>query len=204
MGAERLAAAGPEAHEAPLTEPAERIRAFFAIALPDAQRDALRAYITQCEAAAPDFRWTVRDNLHLTLRFVGGVERALVEAIAARVEDEAGAPFTVAFGEMGSFRRGRLARVVWLGVREGIEPMRRLANLLERECRAAGLEPETRAFKPHLTLARARPRDGAALPELPPPPGLAPWTAREVILFSSHLGRGGAVHEPIRSIPLAQ
>ena len=204
MGADRLAAQGAEAGEAALTEPADRIRAFFAIAVPDPQRDVLSGYLAECAAIAPDFRWASRDNLHLTLRFVGGIERAVVEAIAARAEHDAGGAFGVALGEMGSFRRGRLARVVWLGVREGVEPLRRVANVLERECRAAGLEPETRSFKAHLTLARAKPRDGAALPELPPPPELEPWTAHEVILFSSHLGRGGALHEPIRAIPLAE
>lgn len=203
MGADRVAAQGAEAGEAALTEPADRIRAFFAIAVPDPQRDALSGYLAECAAIAPDFRWASRDNLHLTLRFVGSVERAVVEAIAVRAEPEAGAAFTVALGEIGSFRRGRLARVVWLGVREGLDPLRRVANVLERECRASGLEPDARSFKPHLTLARAKPRDGAVLPEMPPPPELEPWTAREVILFSSHLGRGGAVHEPIRSIRLA-
>lgn len=182
MGADRLAAQGAEAGEAALTEPADRIRAFFAIAVPDPQREALSGYLAECAALAGDFRWVSRDNLHLTLRFVGGVERGLVEGIAARAEQEAGGAFSVALGAMGTFRRGALARVVWLGVSEGVEPLRRLTHVLERECRAAGLEQETRSFKPHLTLARAKPRDGAPLPALPPPPTLAAWTAREVIL----------------------
>jgi 2'-5' RNA ligase len=201
VAAERVGPVGLAA-QASLTPPASRIRAFFAIALPGPQRDELSRYLEACAATAPEFRWAVHDNLHLTLRFVGSVERDVVERIAGSVATDAGPAFEVALGDVGTFKRARLVRVVWLGVREGAEPMRRLAELLERECRAAGLDPEARAFKPHLTLARARPRDGAPLPELSPPPKLEPWTAREVVLFSSHLGRGGAVHEPIRAIRL--
>jgi len=196
VGAARLAA------QAPLTEPGPRIRAFFAIALPGPQREELSRYLEACAAASPEFRWAVHENLHLTLRFVGSVDREVAERIAGSLAAQAGPAFQVALGEVGTFKRGRLVRVVWLGVREGVGPMRRLADLLERECRAAGLEPEARPFKPHLTLARARPRDGAPLTELPPPPKLEPWRAHEVVLFSSHLGRDGAVHEPIRAVAL--
>ena len=203
LAAQRLGAVSLGA-QAPLTEPTSRIRAFFAVQLPDAQREQLGRHLEACAAAAPDFRWATRDNLHVTLRFLGSVEREVAERIAYAAAGEAGPAFEVGLGGMGTFQRGRLVRVVWLGVRDGGEPMRRIAGLLERECRAAGLSPEARAFKPHLTLARARPRDGAALPALPEPPELAPWTAREVILFSSHLGRGGAVHEPIRALPLGE
>ena len=135
---------------------------------------------------------------------MGSVEQAVGEGIADRLQGTLGAPFDVALGEVGTFRRGRLARVVWLGVRTGAEAMRVLAQLVETECRAAGLEPESRAFKPHLTLARARARDGATLPALPDLPDLEPWRAEELILYASHLQRAGAVHEPIRTLQLLQ
>jgi 2'-5' RNA ligase len=82
--------------------------------------------------------------------------------------------------------------------------MRSIAQRVEAECRAAGLDPESRAFKPHLTLARARARDGAPVPVLPELPTLDPWRADELILYSSHLQRAGAIHEPIRTVPLLQ
>ena len=182
----------------------DRIRAFFALPVPDPQREQLSGYLASCAAVAPDFRWAVHDNLHITLRFVGSVERRAVEEVASHAEAGVGGPFELALGDVGTFGSGPRVRVVWLGLSAGADPVRRLAGVLERECRAAGLEPEARAFKPHLTLARAKPRDGAGLPELPRRPVLEPWKATEVILFSSHLGRGGAVHEPIRSVPLAE
>ena len=161
-------------------------------------------FLETCAGLAPEFRWAGADNLHLTLRFIGSVEREVVEGIAQRLDGTLGAPFDVALGEVGTFRRGRLARVVWLGVRIGDEAMRSLAQRVEAECRAAGLDPESRAFKPHLTLARARARDGAPLPGLPELPALEPWRADELILYSSHLQRAGAVHEPIWTLRLLQ
>jgi len=179
---------------------ASAIRAFFALPLPAGHRDALSRFLDRCAAAAPEFRWAGADNLHLTLRFIGSVEEETAEGIADRLRGTLGVSFEVALGEVGTFRRGRLVRVVWLGVRTGDEAMRALAQRVEAECRAAGLEPESRAFKPHLTLARARARDGAPMPVLPELSQLEPWRAEEVILYSSHLQRAGAVHEPIRTL----
>ena len=193
MGAAGLAG------EAPLTE--ERIRAFFGIPLPETNRRLLETYLARCAEVAPQFRWSDPGNLHLTVRFVGSVDRGVVEAIAARVSASA---FDVSLGEVGTFKRGRLARVVWIGVSEGAAALAELASRVEAECRAAGLEPETRAFKAHLTLARARAREGAVLAELPPLPALHAWRAGELVLYSSHLGRGGAVHEPIRVARLTE
>jgi 2'-5' RNA ligase len=136
------------------------------------------------------------------VRFIGNVERSLVEGIADRLEDSAGPAIQLALGDVGMFRRSRLARVVWLGIREGEESLQALAARAETECRSFGLEPETRPFQPHLTLARARARDGASLPELPQVPRLEPWPVDALVLYWSHLGKGGAIHEPIRTIRL--
>jgi RNA 2',3'-cyclic 3'-phosphodiesterase len=162
----------------------------------------LGRYLARCAAVAPEFRWTPAENLHLTVRFLGHVERAQAEGIAAGVEAAHPAALEVALGEVGSFKRGRLVRVVWLGLRDGATRIGPLAELVDAESVRAGLEPESRRFHAHLTLARARARDGAALPELPPPPFLDPWRAGELVLFQSHLGRGGSVYEPMRVIRL--
>lgn len=181
-----------------------KIRAFFALPLPERHREELSRFLGRCAATAPEFRWVGAGNLHLTLRFIGSVEQEVAEGIADRLEGKLGVPFEVALGEVGTFRHGRLARVVWLGVRSGGEAMRELAHRVEAECRAAGLEPESRAFKPHLTLARARAREGAPMSVLPDLPGLEAWRAEELILYSSLLQRAGAVHEPLRTLGLLQ
>ena len=171
--------------------------------MPEPQRSQLGGLLAQCALVAPEFRWSVTENLHLTVRFVGTVERGIVEAIADRLDGTAGPAIHVALGDAGTFKRSRLARVVWLGLRSGAAELRTLSTRVEAECRAAGLAPEARPFQPHLTLARARSRDGAHPPELPPIPVLAPWRAAELILYWSHLKKNGAEHEPIRRINLS-
>jgi RNA 2',3'-cyclic 3'-phosphodiesterase len=171
--------------------------------VPDVQRNLLGTFLAACSSAAPEFRWTPIDNLHLTIRFIGSVERAAVDQVASRLDQLHLDGFELELGEVGTFKRGRLARVVWLQVQAGADQARGLAAQVEAECVRAGLEPETRAFQPHLTLARARPRDGSALPLLPAPPDLPPWRAEELVLYGSHLGRAGAVYEPLRTIRLS-
>jgi 2'-5' RNA ligase len=180
-----------------------RIRAFFGLPLPEAQRDQLNDYLVVCPSTAPDFRWTPAANLHLTVRFIGSIDSSLAEGVADRLADGRLAGFDLELGEVGTFKRGRLVRVVWLHVRAGADAARALAGQVEAECVRAGLVPETRPFQPHLTLARARPREGAVLPELPDPPALQPWRAGELILYQSKLGRAGSVYEPLRRIRLS-
>jgi 2'-5' RNA ligase len=171
--------------------------------VPEAQREQLRSFLAACAQAAPEFRWTPAENLHLTVRFIGSVERDTVDQVAGRLEELPLRGFELQLGEIGTFMRGRLVRVVWLQVRAGAAPAGALAATVEAECVRAGLEPEARAFQPHLTLARARAREGTALPRLPTTPALPPWVAQELILFSSRLGRAGAVYEPLRTIRLS-
>jgi 2'-5' RNA ligase len=179
-----------------------KVRAFFGLPLPEEHRTKLQRYIDECKPLAPQFRWTLDEKLHITVRFLGHLEQAVAEGISDRVQDMEPHGFELKLGELGTFRRGRLASVVWIGLSSGEPECVALASAIEAECVAAGLKPETRRFHAHLTLSRARLRDGARLPELPAPPGLDAWRAHELILYRSHLGRGGSVYEPLRTITL--
>lgn len=136
------------------------------------------------------------------MRFIGWIERVRAIELAARIESRRPPGSTLELGELGTFRQGRRVRVVWAGLGLGAEAAAAVAEVVEAECAAAGLEPESRVFAPHLTLARARAREGAALPDLPPMPALGPWTADELILFQSHLRRAGATYEALTRIRL--
>lgn len=180
-----------------------KVRAFFGLPAPEALSNQLERYLATCAATAPGFRWVPAANLHLTIRFIGTVERDVVEKIADRLAQRGFIGFEVGLGGVGTFRRGDLVRVVWLQVSWGVEAARELAAQVEAECATAGLAAEPRPFQPHLTLARARARDGAPLPPIPEPPQLEPWRADELVLYRSHLGRAGSVYEPLRTIRLS-
>ena len=189
----------------PLEEsrPPLNIRAFFGLPVPEAHRAALASYLAECGAAAPEFRWTPASNLHLTVRFIGSAQLSTVEGIADRLSVRHPSGFELALGNVGTFKRGRLVRVVWLQLRSGADAARELAAEVEEECVRAGFAPENRPFQPHLTLARARPREGSPLPTLVAEPDLSPWRAEELVLYRSHLGRAGSVYEPLRTIRLS-
>jgi 2'-5' RNA ligase len=180
-----------------------KVRAFFGLPVPEVQRDALDSYMTACAAVAREFRWTPAANLHLTVRFMGSIDLSVAERIADRLAGRQLAGFGLELGQLETFKRGRLVKVVWVQVRAGAGAAGDLAAQVEEECGGAGLAPEARPFQPHLTLARARPRVGAVLPPLPDPPDLAPWRAGELILYKSQLGRGASVYEPLRRIRLS-
>jgi 2'-5' RNA ligase len=171
--------------------------------VPEAERELLDRYVAECATLAPEFRWTPAANLHLTIRFLGHVELSLAEGIMDRVA-AAGLPaFDLQLDAMGSFKRRRLASVIWLGMRSGADQIAALAAAVEAESTGAGLAAEARRYHAHLTLARSRSRDGAALPVLPPVPELAGWRADELILYRSRLGRAGSVYKPLRRLRLS-
>jgi RNA 2',3'-cyclic 3'-phosphodiesterase len=178
------------------------VRAFFGLRVPEAHRAAMAVFLTACATAAPQFRWTPAANLHLTIRFIGNVDRPLVQAIADRLAAQSLLAFDLALANLGTFGHGRHVRVVWQDLRAGAEDVSALAAQVDAACATAGLVGEKRPFQPHLTLARARARDGAELPPLPEPPGLNPWRATELVLFASRLSRAGAVYEPLRALEL--
>jgi RNA 2',3'-cyclic 3'-phosphodiesterase len=180
----------------------EVVRAFFGLHVPEAHRAAMADFLTACAAAAPQFRWTPAANLHLTVRFIGNVDRALAEAIADRLAAQSLIAFDLELGNLGTFGHGGHVRVVWQALGAGAKAVSGLAAQVDAECAAAGLVGEKRPFQPHLTLARARGRDGAELPLLREPPQLSPWRATELVLFVSRLSRTGAVYEPLRTLKL--
>ena len=179
------------------------VRAFFGLPVPEPQREMLARFIAAYALVAPDFRWTPPDNLHLTIRFVGNVQRALVDAVADALTRRTLVAFDLELGDVGSFGRGRAARVAWIGLRTGGEAAAALAAQVEEECVRAGLAPETRPYQSHLTVARARSQGGARLPEPPAMPRVEPWRADQLVLYSSRLARTGAVYEAIRKLELA-
>jgi len=193
----QLLGSGPLEETGPLT-----LRAFFGLPVPEEQRQTLGRHVAACASIAPGFRWVVPANLHLTVRFIGSVKPELVDGIAGRLEAAVLRGFELELGDLGTFKRGRLVRVVWVGLRSGARQALELAAQVEAECVRAGLEPEARSFQPHLTLARARDRDGDVLPALPEAPRVEPWRAQELVLYQSRLGRAGAVYEPRKVLRL--
>ncbi len=191
------AALGPSARTRGLA-----VRAFFALGLGEALRDAA-AEVARELAARPGgdgVRWIAPAAYHLTLRFLGNVPATAVAPLAerARVALAGCAPFTLTLGAPLAFPTPRRPRVIALAA-EPASALDALAACLEAAAVAHGLAPEARAFRAHLTLGRVRARRIPAL-DAPAPRGAE--RVGEVVLFRSDPGRDGALYSPLATLPL--
>lgn len=143
-------------------------------------------------------------NWHLTLRFLGTTRADQLAAIVQHLRTaELGAAFDAGFGGLGAFSRPRSARVLWMGLTEGVDRLQALARIAEDAARAAGFAAEEKSFKPHLTISRIQPpRNVTAEIERVPPLDLR-MRVEEVVIFRSHLGGGPARYEVIERFGLA-
>lgn len=174
-------------------------RLFVAIRPPEEVRDLLIDAMDD----SPALRWVPDDNLHLTLRFIGEVERPLAEDIARALLAVRAESFDLRVTGVGRFDQ-RNGGAVWAGI-EPKAPVAALAAKVDRACQAAGLEPERRAFHPHITLARyGRASKAEVEPFVRRNAGLtsALFTVTDFTLFESRLSRHGAHYEGITDFPL--
>ena len=175
-------------------------RLFVAIRPPEEIRDLLLDVMDD----SADFRWQDDEQLHLTLRFVGEVERPVADDLAAGLGRIHSPPFGLRIAGTGRFEQ-RSSGALWAGV-EPKAPVATLAAKVERACLAVGLEAERRAFHPHITLARwkgRRAREIARFLERTRGLASAAFPVTDFILFESRLSRHGAHYEAVASYPLA-
>lgn len=174
-------------------------RLFVAIRPPEEVRDLLLDTMEGVEG----LRWQEDDQLHLTLRFVGEVERPLAEDLAAALGRLRFDPFELRIAGVGRFDH-RQRGTLWAGV-EPRAPLAALAAKVERLCVGVGVPPERRAFHPHITLARWGRGVGGSLDHfLATHAGLRsePFAIETVTLYESQLGRSGANYTAIANYPL--
>lgn len=176
-------------------------RLFVAIRPP---RD-IRAQLLGLMDGVHHARWQSDEHLHLTLRFIGEVDRQMAEDIAAALGTVHDRSFSVALDGIGQFdRRGRID-TLWAGVRPH-EALARLHRKVDQALIRIGLPPEGRAYLPHITLARFGSRVGPLDSFVAAHGGLAsaPWPVSDFRLYQSHLGHVSAEYECMARYPLAE
>ena len=174
-------------------------RLFVAIRPPEDIRDLLIDAMDD----SPELRWVGDEQLHLTLRFIGEVERPLADDIAHALHRVRAERFELRIDGVGRFNQ-RNGGALWAGVHPKA-PVAALAAKIDRACVAAGIEPERRAFHPHITLARWNRRSAdAADAFVERNRGLAsePFAVDRFILFESRLSRHGPHYEEVAEFAL--
>lgn len=176
-------------------------RLFVAIRPPERVLDALLDTTDGIDGA----RWQGEDQLHLTLRFVGEVERPLANDLAEALTEVQAPPFTLQVAGTGHFERRDRAHSVWARVRPSAA-LDLLYGRVERACQSVGLPRETRKFVPHVTLARLSSGAGPTAPWLAETGTLQvpEWPVDRFTLYESHLGKAGALYQPVVDYSLGE
>jgi 2'-5' RNA ligase len=140
----------------------------------------------------PNARWIDRDNYHLTLRFIGDVDRRVAEDVAESLDRVRRPVFNLRLTGVSALGTKRPHAIVAMA-----EPTAALIELQaehERILQRIGLPPEGRKYTPHVTLARLRhghPRDIAEYLTLRGGFFAQPFAVERFVLFSSRDSTGG-------------
>ena len=154
----------------------------------------------------PGARWRTPEQMHVTLRFFGEIPESAAADLDGELREVSGPALELMLEGVGAFGEGAEVRAVWAGVAENTA-LRQLAGRCEAAARRAGLKPERRPFRPHLTLGylkRAEPARVAAWIQghnlLKSPPFRATWFG----LYSSWSSPGGSRYDLEREYPLVR
>jgi 2'-5' RNA ligase len=162
----------------------------------------IRTFLIDKMGGVTGARWQDDGQLHITLRFIGEVDRHRANDIADALAAIRFAPFDIRLSGVGLFDRKGVVDALWAGV-EPRAPLAALHRKVDRACVSTGLPPEERAYLPHATMARFGRNGGAVDGFLAVHAGLASdsFTVDSFTLFESRLGTAGASYTPIADYP---
>jgi 2'-5' RNA ligase len=178
----------------------KQVRTFIAFDVAEPVRERLVALQDELRATGQDIKWVEPENLHLTLKFLGGVDETDLYTVCKTAEQAVAGlgPFDMELAQIGAFPNAQRPRVIWTGVGQGNRELTAIHQSLEKLYRAQGYPREDRSFTPHLTLGRARqpkptPQLAAAIDRL------ADWQGgitlvREILVMSSQLSPDGPTY----------
>ena len=187
-----------------------RLRLFVAITIPERVRNEMIAVQRELKPLAlGDVRWTSAEQLHLTLKFLGGVPASLLESVKQSLaESRAGVqPFDLRARGIGFFPNERQPRVVWVGFEGDKNELMALQMRVERRLAPFAEKPGAEKFLAHATLGRFQKyRRHKTEYLLPRARALAnhvfgEWRVEEVALFRSELSPEGARHTKVAVFP---
>ncbi|MFZ5596837.1 MAG: RNA 2',3'-cyclic phosphodiesterase [Bacillota bacterium] len=188
----------------------KKLRLFWAVNLPGELKAKLAAVVDRLGGCGADAKWVERDNLHVTVKFLGDVDTGRVEEITGTVSR--GLKYFPAFrldlGGPGFFPGPASPRVFWVGLSGGAGSLAEMAGIVDDVMGGLGFAREGRKFSPHLTLARIRsPRNikelAGAVASLKDVFGeMGGFNVSSLDLMQSDLTRSGPVYSKLASVEL--
>lgn len=183
------------------------MRLFTAIDLPEEVISNLKRLLNRLRPSAR-LKWSPPENLHITTKFIGEwPEERLDEIHAALGAVPSHAPIAIDIRGLGFFPNPHAPRVFWAGI-QALPDLASLAAETDAALAALGIEPEKRAFSPHLTLARIKEpvpmqplREAiAALPSL----DFGSFVVDRFYLYQSRLAPSGSVYTKLSEYPFSK
>ena len=187
------------------------IRTFVAVRIPGF--DSLKRILEELHEIGRPVRAVSAEHLHLTLKFLGDVDRERTAEIANTLNGVCSrhAPFQLSLVGIGAFPHAERPSVIWVGMSDS-RPLIELAGDIESACTELGCTPEQRPFQPHLTLARLRRHRGRKNVQIPSALGKIMQTCEQtefgtadvdrVVLFRSQLGPDGPRYSELSTAKL--
>jgi 2'-5' RNA ligase len=175
------------------------MRLFVALAIPEAVAQEL--FLLQ--AGIPGARWQTREQLHLTLRFIGEVDGREANDIDDALAAISAPRFTLALKGVGEFG-GKKPHAVWAGVSD-VQAVSHLNRKIEAALQRIGVAADERRFTPHVTLARLRAAPVGKVMDWLADHALyagPPFAVEQFALYSSVLTPNGSVYRVERNYPL--
>ena len=176
------------------------MRLFVGIGMPET----IRQRLALLRGGLPTARWSDPDNLHLTLRFIGEVDRGLAEDIDTALAPIRCPAFDLRLTGVGTFGSDRRIRQLWVGVQK-TETLLRLQQKVDQALIRLGLAPEARKYFPHVSLGRFRADPGERLGgylEANNVFSAGPIPVEGFTLFESHLGGEDPHYVPLADYAL--
>lgn len=192
------------------------MRLFIAVDFPVEIKDGIIQSITPLRNKFPQISWTKKENIHLTLKFLGNIKEKseiqnykenMVEKIKKGIEESIKGikPFELVFDKVGYFAREQL--IIWLGAKADTQ-LSLLIERLDKEIEKLGFKKERREFTPHLTVGRGKRLDRVILKkikhEIVSGEFILPktFTVSGVVLMESLLTPKGPIYKPLEKFAL--
>jgi 2'-5' RNA ligase len=186
----------------------DNIRAFIAIHLPQEVKAYLGRLSADLARQVPQrsVRWVKPERMHLTLRFLGDMDQKLLPDLG-RALDEITAnrrPFNLHLEGFGCFPNCKRPRILWAGTGGDIEIAASLKKDIDESLIPFDWEPETRPFRPHLTIGRIKDSRKVVEQRWPHEVEPVPIHVVEVHLIESELTPAGPIYTVRHSSSLKQ
>jgi len=181
----------------------DTLRAFIAIEMPGLVADAVRRSQQALQKDGIRLRWVRPENVHLTLRFLGDISAATIQAVREAMERSVFGrqPFFLRLSGIGVFPGLKHPKVIWLGLQGQVDLLDDLYRNLSAFLAEQGIPRAERPFKGHLTIGRAKGRLDSENLEAVLLRQAAfetdDFAADSICLFKSDLTPGGAVYTPL-------